>query len=235
MIERDTPERGPQSNADPRRSVNWTEFAPKVRLNINEFCFSIVCLLSTVLDMFEVGCSALSEPLSLLFVPVASSKFPGLLSAFLDKLFNAILLNNMSDAVSSEEFILLAWADSISLSILNDVFAELSVASFNFNSDPLLTLLAGAWPELDVVKVLVFTVGWLEASLALLVFNLLSNKHNWLGDILSIVLSHDQWLAWLDALTSHNTDSKVSLDEESNGLGSLVHNEPCSPDLVVLA
>jgi hypothetical protein len=29
MIERDTPERGPQSNADPRRSVNWTEFAPK--------------------------------------------------------------------------------------------------------------------------------------------------------------------------------------------------------------
>jgi hypothetical protein len=26
MIERDTPERGPQSNADPRRSVNWTEF-----------------------------------------------------------------------------------------------------------------------------------------------------------------------------------------------------------------
>jgi hypothetical protein len=30
MIERDTPERGPQSNADPRRSVNWTEFMSHV-------------------------------------------------------------------------------------------------------------------------------------------------------------------------------------------------------------
>ena len=29
MVERDTPEEGPQSNADPRRSLNWTEVAPK--------------------------------------------------------------------------------------------------------------------------------------------------------------------------------------------------------------
>ena len=29
MVERDTPRRGSQSNGNPRRSVNWTEFAPK--------------------------------------------------------------------------------------------------------------------------------------------------------------------------------------------------------------
>lgn len=170
--------------------------------------------------------SALSEPLSLLLVSGALCDFPRLLSALLGQDLLTLLHLDMSDAVHSEVLVLLAWALSVSLSLDGLVLAELLVFSLHDLSVPLLGLLAGAWPEVDVDLVLVLSILSGEASVGLLVLDLLTLDGNLLGEVLLVVLSHNEGSTSLDSLTGLGGDGKMRLNEKSDGVGSLVHDEP---------
>ncbi len=109
---------------------------------------------------------------------------------------------DMSRALWSEVLVVLAWALSVSLLVLGDLFAELLVASLDGDSLPLLGVLSvSAWPEGKVNLILVLVVGGGQASLGLLVLNLLAVDDNWLGSILDVVGSHDHSGTWLDSLS----------------------------------
>lgn len=102
--------------------------------------------------------SALLVPLSLLLISVALCDLPRFLAALLRKNLLTPLQLDMSDAMFTKELVLLAWALSVSLLLDDFVLAEILIVSLHDLSVPLLGLLAGAWPEIDVDAILVFIV-----------------------------------------------------------------------------
>lgn len=182
-----------------------------------------------VSNQLKVVLSALSESLSLLGEFVAFSELPSLLAAFLDEDLLTLLELNVSDAVLAKEDISLTWASSVSATVLGDILAKLIIASLDWDSSPLLGLLAVAWPEVETNVVLVLVVGSGEASLGLGVLDSVAVDINLLGSVLGVVLSHNKWGTWLDVLAGKVADSKMWLSVESDGSRFLVHNEPGSP------
>lgn len=170
--------------------------------------------------------SALLEPLSLLLISVALCDLPRFLAALLNKHLMTPLQLDMSDAMVSKELVLFAWALSVSLLLDDFVLAEILIVSLYDLSVPLLGLLAGAWPEIDVDAVLVFIVLGCKASVRFLVLDPLTLDNNLLGDISLRVFSQDKCRTSLNSLSGLTTDGKLWLGVESNGVGSLVHDEP---------
>lgn len=141
---------------------------------------------------------------------------------------------DMSGAVFTEELVLLSWADSVSLSFSKNIIAEFLVGSLDTSSLPLLGILTVAWPEgqVDVVLVLVVLGG--KASLGVLVLDSVTVDDESLGLVGIGELSDNEGSTWLDVLTGKVGNGKVSLGENSDGGGSLIHDEPGSPVLWLL-